>query len=52
MTRYGRAYVWTMTRLGGLPGDCYATVNHINELKVTLHSSTTTPRPTKRILGF
>ena len=37
-TRHGQRYIWSLTCFGELPGDNFATVNHVNEQVVTLHS--------------
>ena len=43
VTRHGVQYQWTSTWVGELPGDCYATVHHVSEMTVTLHSKALCP---------
>ena len=43
VTRHGVQYQWTSTWVGELPGDCYATVHHVSEMTVTLHSKALYP---------
>jgi len=43
VTRHGIQYKWLSTRVGELPGDHYATVHHVDEMTVTLHSRAICP---------